>query len=280
MEVLHPLPAVEPSKTQSSLSPDDPHWNSWTGVLTWAASVAAILLLPSVFLAVYAGYTGVRMDNADQLVAWAKTNPTAIIVQISAIFPAHLFTLALGWAVVTGFGKRPFFESLGWRTAGVRWWHYIAMLLGFMALSVVFTSILPVQEDDMERIVRSSRTALYLVAAMAVLTAPIVEEVIYRGVLYSPLKSRLGTAAAVALVTVLFTAVHVPQYAENPAKIGLLALLSLGLTLLRAATGNLLPCIILHTLINATNSSLLIAEPYLRTLVPAPIEGFVISLFK
>lgn len=270
MEFIHPTPAIEPIPETTNPDPDNPHWSAWTGAATWAASVAAILLVPSVFLAVYAASSGVSLANKEFVMEWAKTDPKAIIVQISAIFPAHLFTLALAWAVVTGLGTRPFFASLGWEFAGIRWWHYIAMLVAFLALSVIFTSIFEIKEDDMERIVRSSRTALYLIAAMAILTAPIVEEVIYRGVLFSPVKRRFGSASAIVLVTILFTAVHVPQYLENPAKIAILAILSLGLTALRAFSGNLLPCVILHLLVNATNSSLLIAEPYLQPYAADP----------
>ena len=64
--------------------------------------------------------------------------------------------------------------------------------------------------------------ALYTVAFLAVFTAPFVEEVIYRGILYSALQRTTGTVLAVVIVTLLFAAVHVPQYWGSPSTIMLL----------------------------------------------------------
>jgi uncharacterized protein len=261
---------------ESPISPDDPPWSTWTGAAVWASSVALILILPSIFLAVYALAIGFTFENNEALMQFATRDPNAIIAQISAIFPAHLLTLAIAWAAVTHFGRRPFFETLGWDWGSLRWWHYIALLFGFLVITAIASTVFPIKEDDMERIVRSSRTALYLIAAMAVITAPIVEEVVYRGLLYSPLRRRFGMAAAVGLVTLLFTAVHVPQYYENPAKIIVLTVLSLSLTLIRAFSVSLLPCVVLHIAINGFNAALLIAEPYLQPHIVDPAQAVFI----
>ena len=98
--------------------------------------------------------------------------------------------------------------------------------------------------------------------------APIVEEVIYRGILFSAFQRTLGAVLAIIAVTLLFALVHVPQYYPSISTIALLLLLSLILTLVRAWTGNLLPCIILHTIFNGTQSLLLILEPYIKASAP------------
>ncbi len=46
------------------------------------------------------------------------------------------------------------------------------------------------------------------VVAFAVLIAPVVEETVFRGVLYLPIRSRLGPAAAGLLVSIVFAGVH------------------------------------------------------------------------
>ncbi len=257
-------PTSPEASLQQPESPDNPTWGAAVGLGVWVFSVAMVIFLPSIFLLPYVLARGPSFSANAEFVEFVTKDPTAIIVQISAIMPAHLLTLLLAWAVVTKLGRRPFFASLGWHSGGVKAWHYVAMLVGFLGLVAAVTSLLPLKEDELERIIRSSRTALYLVAAMAVFTAPLVEEVVYRGVLYSGFRKQLGTVAAVALVTILFTAVHVPQYIENPGKIAVLGSLSLGLTLLRAFTGSLLPCFILHLLVNGLQAILLIAEPQLQ----------------
>jgi membrane protease YdiL (CAAX protease family) len=113
-------------------------------------------------------------------------------------------------------------------------------------------------------IVRDTRSIL--VAFFATFTAPLVEEVVYRGLLYSAFQRRVGVALATVFVTILFTAVHVPQYSlgANPDFAALIALflLSLTLTLVRARTGNLLPCIVLHTIFNASQSILVVIQNF------------------
>jgi membrane protease YdiL (CAAX protease family) len=82
--------------------------------------------------------------------------------------------------------------------------------------------------------------------------------------LYSALQRTAGPAFAVGLVTFLFAIVHLPQYYPSVSTMILLTLLSLTLTLIRVKTGNLLPCIILHTIFNGFQSILLIIEPYVK----------------
>lgn len=250
-------------------TPDNPPWNSAVAMLVWVASVVAIVLIPTLFVVPYIFSRGPGFVESQALAEFLQKDPTAIILQIVAVFPAHLLTLALAWAVVTKLNKFSFRETLGWQSGGTRWWHYAVILIAFFAIALVVGHYFPEQENELIRILRSSRTAVFLVAFMATFTAPVVEEVIYRGLLYSALQRTLGPVLAIVSVTLLFALVHVPQYYPSFSSISLLLLLSLVLTLVRAGTANLLPCIILHTIFNATQSILLIIEPYVKWLEPA-----------
>jgi membrane protease YdiL (CAAX protease family) len=260
---------VEDDLAAARIDPNDPHWGVWTGVGVWAFSVVAIVIFPGVFLFPYIAASGVKFASNEQMVEYAKTDPTAILVQVASVIPAHIVTILLAWFVVTKVRRYSFLESLGWTSGGLRWWHYLAILVGFFILAAVVGHYFPEQENDVIRILRSSRTTLFVFAFMATFTAPLVEEVVYRGILFSPLQRKLGAAAAVGFVTAIFAAVHVPQYWESGSTIFLLTLLSLVLTVVRAHTGSLLPCVIIHTLINASQSVLLIIEPWVRQLESA-----------
>jgi membrane protease YdiL (CAAX protease family) len=180
------------------------------------------------------------------------------------VIPAHLFTILLAWLVVTNGRKYSFRKTLGWQRGGVVWWHYVLILKVFAVLAGIVTAIYPEQGNDLLRILHSSRSAVYIVALVATITAPLVEEVIYRGVLYSAFQRTLGVGVAFVVATFLFALVHVPQYYPSYSTIFLLGLLSVTLTLVRVISGNLLPCIILHTVFNGLQSILLILEPYLK----------------
>jgi len=201
---------------------------------------------------------------SDEMVEFVKTDPTSIFLQIVGIIPAHLLTILLAWAVVTGGRKYSFKETLGWKSGGFVWWHYGVILLGFVMIAIVVSSFFPEQDNEMLRMLRTSRSAVYIVALVATFTAPVVEEVVYRGVLYSAFRKRFGVPAAFVFATLLFSIVHVPQYYPSYSTIFLLCLLSVTLTSIRAISGNLLPCIILHTLFNGFQSILLILQPYLK----------------
>ena len=252
--------------TPAPISPDNPPWGTWAAIGTWAFSVMLIVLMPAIFLAPYLVTSGMLNEGSEALSEFASKDPTAIVVQMIAIIPAHVLTLLFAWAVTTRFGRYSVRETLGFTTGGVRWWHYLLIFVGFFVLAAVVGSFFPETENQLIRILQSSRTAVFVVAFMATFTAPLVEEVIYRGVLYSALQRSIGIPAAVVAVTLIFSLVHVPQYYESPQTIILLTLLSLILTLMRVFSGSLLPPIIFHTMVNGVQSAALILEPYARTL--------------
>src|SRR5262249_22203589 len=92
------------------------------------------------------------------------------------------------------------------------------------------------------------------------LTAPLVEEVVYRGVIYSAIEWWRGRLAAVIVVSLLFGAVHVPQYLGSFSAIAAILALSIVLTVLRAVTRQLLPCVATHLTFNLIQAVLLLAH--------------------
>ena len=219
------------------------------------------------------------MDTA-ALIQFAQSDKTAIFLQVLSIIPAHFLTLLLSWYIVTKGRAFSFRETLGWQDGGIKWWHYVIILGAFLAIAGVVQSIAPEKENDLIRILRSSRATVYVVAFMATFMAPVVEEVIYRGLLYSAFQRALGVPAAFLIVTLMFSLVHVPQYYPSYSTIFLLTLLSVALTALRVRSGNLLPCIILHMIFNGLQSAMIILEShYGESLTPDPV-GFVFRLIN
>ena len=273
-----PLP-VEPSVIPPS--PDNPPWGALAATGLWFVSLLFILFVPLFFLLPYLATRPEPVTDAAEIAEIAKTDPAAIFLQIAAILPAHILTLLVAWLVVSHGRKYTFREMLGWRSGGFRWWHYVAVLAAFMAVAAAVSSVWPEQENDLIRMLRSSRSAVYITAFIATFTATLVEEVIYRGIVYSAFRKRFGVAAGFVTATALFALVHVPQYYPSFSTIFLLTLLSVTLTTIRVRTGNLLPCIILHTLFNGLQSLTLIFEPMVRpeTGTPDPV-GLIFHLLR
>ena len=238
-------------------TPDNPPWNAWTASGVWVLSLLAIIFVPAIFVVPYI------LMNRQIAPETLQSDPTVIFLSLLAVIPAHIITLAIAWAVVTKFKKFSFRETLGWNWGGFRWWYFPLIIGAFFLFAILVSIFLPEQENELTRILKSSRAAVYVTAVLATFTAPIVEEVVYRGILYSAFQRTVGVAWAVVITTLAFAGVHFFQYWGSPGTIILICVLSLILTLIRVKTKNLLPCVVLHFIFNGIQSILLILQPFL-----------------
>lgn len=268
-----PASSVSP-RIHEPVDPNNPRWGLGGAFLVWVASILLLAVIPLFFLVPYSLQRGLdpgSPEYVNNLASLALTDKTAIFLQVLALLPSHLLTFALVWALVTRFGQRPFLASLGWGWSGrLRFWGSVGLGVAlFLAGTGVAKLLGADQPTQLEQIINSSPGARYLIAALAVLTAPFVEEFIYRGVLYAALQRLVGVAGAVLIVLGLFTLIHVPQYWPNFGVIAAVGMLSVSLTIIRAYTGRLLPSIVIHLVFNGITSILLLIEPHLPKLGPA-----------
>ena len=243
--------------------PDRPSWGPFTGISIWLVSVAAIVVIPVIAVALWLVIQSARgaplpnFGDREEITQWVMS-PNILLLQILSTIVAHAITLAICWAVVTRLGSRPFWASLGWNWGGRRIWYWIAVsaciLLAIQILSQLLLRVLPEKESPFDQLLKSSQQVRIAVAVLAVFTAPLVEEVIYRGMLFSSLRNRIGLIATVIVVTATFAGVHVFQNRGAWVSISGLTVLSLALTMVRARTKSVLPCVFIHTLNNAVAS--------------------------
>ena len=251
-------PAVA-APTYADAPPQAPRlWGIVSALLVWLFSVAAALLLPAV---VALGYIGLFDRAAFGGLSRGEMSPAVALVSIIGAFIAHALTLVLCWLVVTWGGRRPFWATLGWGwRPQFKWVHAVAVAVAMLALGALFEQVLPHSETEFERLLRISPAVRVAIALLAVLTAPLVEEIVYRGILYSALERAQGKALSVAVVTLIFALVHVPQYRQSLAVIAAVLSLSLVLTLIRAATGRLLPCVATHFVFNGIQAAVILLQ--------------------
>ena len=204
--------------TSNTIDPDNPPWGVVQAFLTWVASVVLLWLVPQFCALPYIAthYRGMAGPTREMLLA----DKTFIVILIAGFLPAHALTLLLTWAVASRFRKfRP------WRTLGFSWprnfgpWKSVGLAVLFFLIAMLIIYTFGQQETELERILRSSRAAAILTAIVASTTAPLVEEIIYRGILYSALQRVTGAALAVAMVTLLFAGLHVLQDRRDRANI-------------------------------------------------------------
>ena len=309
-----PTPLQAKPQTQDP-NPNNPTWGLGGALLVWVGSIVLVIFMPLVFLVPYLLSRAAEFGgSAPAMLEFAVKDKTALLLQLVAVLPTHVITFVLVWLLVTRFGKQSFRKALGldWSTQ-IPWWLDLifSAVLGtalFIVGSLIAKLLGAEKPTQLEQIINSSLAARYTIAFLAVFTAPFVEEFIYRGVLYAALQKtvgvytaqilapfgvtldrdtqeRLGLWGAVVLVLLLFTIIHVPQYWPNVGVIAAVALLSIALTLVRAFSGRLLPCVVIHLVFNGIQAVLLILEPFVHRFLPTPQQvpptaGLLMSLIK
>ena len=128
----------------------------------------------------------------------------------------------------------------------------IGLFVAFVIFSVIWAGILDesTKEKILEQLGANEGTSLLLLsAALTCVIAPICEEFLFRGFIFTALRNWKGTWPAAIVTGLLFGGVHVgsaPVVDLVP-----LAFLGFGLCLLYRITGSLYPCIAAHALNNS-----------------------------
>jgi hypothetical protein len=162
---------------------------------------------------------------------------------LAAVYFAHLGGRAVrAWQ----FGLRP--PAMGWRSAAGM---ILLLLLAFIVLSVIWSAAVhPSKEKLLEQLGSNEGTGLLVLsAALTCVVAPICEEILFRGYIFTALRNWRGTLPAALITGLMFGAVHVgsaPALDLVP-----LAALGVGLCLLYRRTGSLYPCMVAHSLNNS-----------------------------
>ena len=87
--------------------------------------------------------------------------------------------------------------------------------------------------------------------AMAILVAPLIEEIIFRGYFFHVIHRAKGERSAIYVISLVFAFLHVGQYWGDWPAIVMVMLLGFALAILRARTGTTLASIIAHYAYNA-----------------------------
>ncbi|MCI0664542.1 MAG: hypothetical protein L0220_26070, partial [Acidobacteria bacterium] len=150
-------------------------WGPGTGLLVWLSSVVLIIGFQIIAIILWLAITMVQTGRMPQQfeIDWLLA-----VLSIASTFPAHLLTLFICWAVVSGRGQRPFWQTLGWSWhTQFKWVHAVGLAFLMMGVAYLAEKYLPHKETDLDKLLKMGTAVRVMVAALAVLTAPLVEEV-------------------------------------------------------------------------------------------------------
>lgn len=207
------------------------------------------------------------------------TKPPANFLNFYVLFwplVTDFFLLIAVWLYVTRLYDQPFSRALGWSWPSRLWMkeqgrrkfspRLISVAAGVLVYSVAAwgPTLISGPETNLSVGVESSILVALGTALAAIVGAPLIEELIFRGVLYPAFLRKTGHTLrgkcfAVAGVSVLFLAVHIDVYSSDAGvpHVGHLegiAVAAVAFTAMRAYSRRLLPSYYMHLLFNIYGS--------------------------
>jgi len=269
----HAEPPAVPAATEVQPIPKPARkewWVPWIDVLiavaAWIVSVIFLALVPVIYALPYMIYRIVKVGapSPEALIQ----DKMLIFFSVAGILPTHLLTFVMVWALVSYAGRRPFWKNIdfGWppnSSHAMTTLVSVAVAIVLFGLAFLITMMYGERKTDLDLMIESSIYTRFATAFVAVVTAPLVEELIYRGLIYKALEKAAGVAISIVFVSLLFAGVHVIQYRNNLAVIAVITLLSITLTVTRAVTGKVLPGFIIHLVFNGIQSVLIVLAPFI-----------------
>ncbi len=105
-------PAIEPRLMHDTSSPDNPPYNLGSAVLLWVVIMLTLLIIPTIGgLAYLFAVYGTSVEQLSQAAVTALEDPKFLLATLLLTSPTHLIQIGLAWCLVTGFGKRPFWNT-------------------------------------------------------------------------------------------------------------------------------------------------------------------------
>jgi len=187
--------------------------------------------------------------------------PVAIPMQFALYGLVYLcFRLVLGLR-----HDRPVFKSLGWRRSS---FNLVAAAVGggVLALAVsALASLLhtPKVASPVDKLVNTP-LSFALVGMLAVIAAPLFEELVFRGFL-QPLFSRtFGVVAGILVTAVLLGSLHAPEYSWAWQYVAAISVAGVAFGWVRERANSIIPSTVMHGCFNAVSVIALAVTKYTK----------------
>jgi membrane protease YdiL (CAAX protease family) len=147
--------------------------------------------------------------------------------------------------------RKKILETFRWRNTHRYRVTSLVALGAILAVTVFIVSSFfpPSSPPAIEKLAESSSSVALLVV-FGVCFAPIIEEIIFRGFLFSVLSEFGGSRLAIPATAVLFALMHAPQLWPSLAGILLILVVGSVLSVVRQRSDSLIPSLIVHTAYN------------------------------
>ena len=250
-----PPPGWQPGQPVIRPEPDD-------GSVRWGMgdiALGAAFIFGAVIVSTIVGLAVAGFDAA-QAVADGNLDGTDVAVFLALATFGQSVSMGIWPVIVARWKGNGVVDDFGFRFRPVdlAWGVGVGFVLLVVAVGMgaLLTEGLGVGEEESTntQIISDAADteALWVLVIAAVVLAPIVEELFFRGLCLRAIESRFGTTIGVLGSTVLFTIPHFtnPSLAGTVVLFAIIGLVGLGLAILTVKTRRLGPAIIAHALFN------------------------------
>lgn len=242
------------NEEHTKVAPAHAPWGPWIAVVYAVVIYFAAQIFASSLVVLYPHTQGWSKSAAEQ---WLNTS---VVAQFFYVLLAETVTFAAIWWYIRH--AKGSLRVIGWRRP--KWFDPALALAGFAAYFVVYLVLLSIathlfpsinvdqkQELGFQNVTTDG--SLILTFLSLVVLPPIVEETVFRGFVFSGLRTKLKPVLAALITSALFASAHLQFGSGQPllwvASIDTFSL-SLVLCYLRFKTDSLWPGIMLHALKN------------------------------
>lgn len=230
----------------------------------WTAARAVVAVVLSFFLSQTIG--SILLTAYPQLMGWSENRADAwladsIGAQFTYVVITEMLTILILWLFWRAYKKAVVLKALGlhrrlnWRDIGFAAIGAMAYFALYFIILISVNAILPVDTSQEQAVGFDHATggALLLAFISLVILPPIVEEIMFRGFLFSGLKRRFGITIAIVFTSILFAAPHLLTGKEGLLWVAAIDTFSLSIVLcyLREITGALYAPILVHAIKNS-----------------------------
>ncbi len=252
--VSAPPPATpQRTRVRTPLSAVRSPYGLWIALFSVAIFTAPNLVL-----------VGVAGTDAVETVAIESSGLIVLNLLVGLVLQLVVFAVALLPLLAAG---RPYNRLLGpTRTTGamvaIGLASGVAVAVLAYALNAIVVLLTGAEEPVQQQLLQDALAGglpLVLVSVLAVIVAPLVEEVIFRGVLFRAMADRINLGVALVLSSAIFAVIHVEVVLSQPAALVGLFVVGFVLAVAFHLTGNIMVPILGHAVFNAISLALTVA---------------------
>ena len=212
---------------------DQPAWG-WKEVVIAISLMVPAMLLGSV-LAIGAGWLILGQS------------PTQVQIAIPGQFAAYSLWLAAVWILLRS-PTTNFWEAVSWRWPDNGPWVYLALGPGLALATGLIANLLHaknIQNGLMEQLL-ADPVACRLLVLFGVTGAPLIEELLFRGIFLPVAIRDLGIVAGLLVTSIPFSLMHGPMYDWSWQHLSLLVIVGIAFGLIRIRSNSTLASTITH----------------------------------